>query len=111
MNTDRDELEAIGPGLERPRGGGCDADGVERSDVHDLVAQLDLQVKAVKEVAKKDEPPIFHFTLYTEMLEKYRNHPEVFNVPEDVILVWPDNNDGVMRLSARTLTNASMFLS
>jgi len=31
------------------------------------------------------------------MLEKYREHPEDFNVPNDVILVWPDNNDGVMR--------------
>lgn len=58
---------------------------------------IDLQVKTVKEVAKKDEPPVFHFTLYTEMLEKYRKHPEAFNVPDDVILVWPDNNDGVMR--------------
>jgi hypothetical protein len=58
---------------------------------------IDIQVKAVKELIPANEKPIFHFTLYTEMLEKYRKHPEDFNVPEDVILVWPDNNDGVMR--------------
>jgi hypothetical protein len=58
---------------------------------------IDAQVKTVKELRPVNEQPAFHFTLYTEMLEKYRKHPEDFNVPEDVILVWPDNNDGVMR--------------
>lgn len=58
---------------------------------------IDAQVKMVKELNPERENPAFHFTLYTEMLEKYRKHPEDFNVPEDVILVWPDNNDGVMR--------------
>jgi hypothetical protein len=58
---------------------------------------IDVQVKTVKEVSTNSEPPIFHFTLYTEMLEKYRKYPDDFNVPENVILVWPDNNDGVMR--------------
>lgn len=60
-------------------------------------AAIDVQVKTVKELVPANEPPAFHFTLYTEMLEKYRKHPEDFNVPEDVILVWPDNNDGIMR--------------
>jgi hypothetical protein len=58
---------------------------------------IDAQVKIVKELRPDKESPAFHFTLYTEMLEKYRKHPEDFNVPEDVILVWPDNNDGIMR--------------
>ncbi len=58
---------------------------------------IDVQVKTVKELTPADKNPVFHFTLYTEMLEKYRKHPEDFSVPEDVILVWPDNNDGVMR--------------
>lgn len=58
---------------------------------------IDAQVKTVKELTPKNETPAFHFTLYTEMLEKYRKHPEDFNVPDDVILVWPDNNDGIMR--------------
>ncbi|WP_256013913.1 glycosyl hydrolase 115 family protein [Desertivirga xinjiangensis] len=58
---------------------------------------IDAQVKTVKDLVPSSEKPAFHFTLYTEMLEKYRKHPEDFKVPEDVILVWPDNNDGVMR--------------
>jgi hypothetical protein len=58
---------------------------------------IDIQVKTVKELIPATETPIFHFTLYTEMLEKYQKHPEEFNVPEDVVLVWPDNNDGIMR--------------
>jgi hypothetical protein len=58
---------------------------------------IDVQVKTVKELTPADENPAFHFTLYTEMLEKYRKHPEDFSVPDDVILVWPDNNDGIMR--------------
>jgi hypothetical protein len=57
---------------------------------------IDAQVKTVKELTT-NENPAFHFTLYTEMLDKYKKHPEDFNVPSDVILVWPDNNDGVMR--------------
>lgn len=58
---------------------------------------IEIQVKTVKELSKSNEQPIFHFTLYTEMLDKYKKHPEDFKVPEDVILVWPDDNDGVMR--------------
>jgi len=58
---------------------------------------IDIQVNTVKEVSGTGEKPVFHFTLYTEMLEKYKNHPELFDVPDDVILVWPDNNDGIMR--------------
>jgi hypothetical protein len=57
---------------------------------------IDAQVKTVKELTS-NENPAFHFTLYTEMLEKYKKHPEDFNVPTDVILVWPDNNDGIVR--------------
>lgn len=58
---------------------------------------IDIQVKTVKELTPANQQPVFHFTLYTEMLEKYRKYPDDFNVPENVILVWPDNNDGVMR--------------
>jgi hypothetical protein len=31
------------------------------------------------------------------MLEKYNNNRSALNLPEDVIIVWPDDNDGVMR--------------
>ncbi|TZF84815.1 hypothetical protein FW774_07500 [Pedobacter sp. BS3] len=58
---------------------------------------IDAQVKTVKDVASSIQAPVFHFTLYTEMLDKFRNHPEDFDIPEDVILVWPDDNDGIMR--------------
>lgn len=54
------------------------------------------QVAAVKSVARQ-KSPLYHFTMYTEMLEKYQQHPESFDVPEEVIIVWPDNDDGLMR--------------
>jgi hypothetical protein len=58
---------------------------------------INTQVTTVKSIAKRDAAPLFHFTMYTEMLEKYERHSDTFNVPEDVIIVWPDNDDGVMR--------------
>jgi hypothetical protein len=54
------------------------------------------QVKMVKEVIK-DKPPLFHFTMYSEMLPAYQRNPAAFDLPEDVIIVWPDDNDGHMR--------------
>ncbi len=72
-------------------------DTPEKEQAKVFKAAIDEQVKAVKELTPANETPAFHFTLYTEMLEKYRKHPEDFNVPEEVILVWPDNNDGIMR--------------
>ena len=41
--------------------------------------------------------PLFHFTMYTEMLDQYRRNPDTFDLPEDVIIVWPDDNNGRMR--------------
>lgn len=58
---------------------------------------INTQVETVKAVAKADNPPLFHFTMYTEMLDKYEQHSDSFDVPEEVIIVWPDNDDGVMR--------------
>lgn len=58
---------------------------------------INLQVQTVKKNIPSDKVPIFHFTLYTEMLEKYQEHRNEFNLPEDVIIVWPDNNNGIMR--------------
>jgi hypothetical protein len=48
-----------------------------------------------KEMLPADKTPVFHWTLYTEMLPKYQSN--ALEVPEDVIIVWPDDNDGVMR--------------
>ncbi len=41
--------------------------------------------------------PLFHFTMYSEMLPEYQRNPAAFDLPEDVIIVWPDDNDGHMR--------------
>jgi len=58
---------------------------------------LQDQVKIVKDIIAADHSALFHFTLYTEMLDKYENNRDAFNVPENVIIVWPDDNDGIMR--------------
>ena len=55
------------------------------------------QVKMVREVLSKDKPPLFHFTMYSEMLPAYQRNPAAFDLPADVIIVWPDDNDGHMR--------------
>jgi hypothetical protein len=57
---------------------------------------IDVQVKTVKQLGK-EKNPAFHFTLYTEMLEKFQKHRDTFSVPDNVILVWPDDNEGLMR--------------
>ena len=54
------------------------------------------QVKMAHEVVK-DRTPLFHFTMYSEMLPAYQRNPAAFDLPEDVIIVWPDDNDGHMR--------------
>jgi hypothetical protein len=56
------------------------------------------QVKMTRELLPKDkQPPIFHFTMYSEMLPQYQRNPGAFDLPDDVIIVWPDDNDGHMR--------------
>lgn len=55
------------------------------------------QVKMVKELLPKDKTPLFHFTMYSEMLPQYQRNPAAFDLPSDVIIVWPDDNDGHMR--------------
>jgi hypothetical protein len=54
------------------------------------------QVKMAHEVVK-DRTPLFHFTMYSEMLPAYQRNPAAFDLPEDVMIVWPDDNDGHMR--------------
>jgi hypothetical protein len=58
---------------------------------------INVQVKTVKNVIPKDKKPLFHFTLYTEMLDKYRRNKDAFNLPDEVMIIWPDDNDGHMR--------------
>jgi hypothetical protein len=58
---------------------------------------IQRQVAMVKELVPKDKPPVFHFTMYSEMLPEYQRNPAAFDLPDDVIIVWPDDNDGHMR--------------
>jgi hypothetical protein len=51
----------------------------------------------VKMVRAEVQNPAFHFTMYTEMLPLYQKNPAAFDLPEDVIIIWPDDNDGHMR--------------
>jgi hypothetical protein len=61
------------------------------------------QVKMTRELVPKDKPPIFHFTMYSEMLPEYQRDPAAFDLPSDVIVVWPDDNDGHMRALPKEL--------
>jgi hypothetical protein len=61
------------------------------------------QVNMVRELLPPGKTPLFHFTMYTEMLPAYQQHPETFDLPSEVIIVWPDDNDGHMRGLPATL--------
>ena len=60
----------------------------------EVIAQ---QVSIVGSLLPKDKAPLFHFTMYSEMLPQYQRNPAAFDLPADVIIVWPDDNDGHMR--------------
>ncbi len=53
------------------------------------------QVRLTEGLLPPGQPAIFHFTLYTEMLDLYQRGK--LDLPANVIIVWPDNNDGHMR--------------
>jgi hypothetical protein len=53
------------------------------------------QVAMAKAILPPEKTPLFHLTLYNEMLDLYRQGK--FDVPSDVMLIWDDNGDGVMR--------------
>jgi hypothetical protein len=57
---------------------------------------IQAQVDMTRQLLPRDKVPLFHFTMYTEMLDQYRRNPETFDLPDDVIIVWPDDNDGHM---------------
>ncbi|MBA3655814.1 MAG: glycosyl hydrolase 115 family protein [Gemmatimonadaceae bacterium] len=58
-------------------------------------AVVDSQIGIARSIVPAGRDPVFAFTLYSEMLAKFERH--ALDVPPDVILVWPDDNDGVMR--------------
>jgi hypothetical protein len=61
---------------------------------HEIITD---QVNMVKELLPPGKTPLFHFTMYTEMLPLYQSNPDAFDLPSDVIIVWPDDNNGHMR--------------
>ncbi|HMC19575.1 MAG TPA: glycosyl hydrolase 115 family protein, partial [Gemmatimonadales bacterium] len=58
---------------------------------------IGLQTGMVRDALPPGHTAIFHFTMYSEMLDLYRRDPKAFGLPNDVIIVWPDDNDGHMR--------------
>jgi hypothetical protein len=54
-----------------------------------------MQTDMVKKAVPPSRERLFHFTMYTEMLPFYQSGQ--LKVPDDVIIVWPDDNDGNMR--------------
>jgi hypothetical protein len=72
-----------------------DVTDAERSRIFREV--IDAQVKMTGELAPKDRPPMFHFTMYNEMLNEYLKDSAAFGLPRNVIVVWTDDNDGAMR--------------
>jgi hypothetical protein len=53
------------------------------------------QVRMTEALLPPGRAAIFHFTLYTEMLDLYQQGK--LPVPPNVIIVWPDDNNGRMR--------------
>ena len=59
---------------------------------------IGAQIEATRQVTPPQRgTPVFHFTLYGEMLDKYLAAGGGFDMPASVILIWPDDNDGRMR--------------
>jgi hypothetical protein len=56
---------------------------------------IDAQVDLTKKLLPAGKIPLFHFTLYTEMLPQYLSGK--LDVPPEVTIVWTDDNDGHMR--------------
>ncbi len=56
---------------------------------------IEIQVGLVDGALPPERDRLFHFTMYTEMLPYFQTGR--LPVPESVILVWPDDNNGRMR--------------
>ena len=56
---------------------------------------IEAQVAMTKALLPEGKTPLFHFTLYTEMLPQYLSGK--LEVPPEVTIVWTDDNDGHMR--------------
>lgn len=58
---------------------------------------------AIAGVAPDKKPPVFHFTLYGEMLDKFLAGGGKFDMASDVVIIWPDDNDGRIRALPKEL--------
>ena len=58
---------------------------------------IDTQIEVTRELVPEGKEPVFHFTLYGEMLDKYLGSGGNFDMPQGVIVIWPDDNDGRIR--------------
>jgi hypothetical protein len=56
---------------------------------------IEEQVSMTRSLLPASKTPLFHFTLYTEMLPQYLSGK--LDVPPEVTIVWTDDNDGHMR--------------
>jgi hypothetical protein len=71
-------------------------DGVSEEEKNRAYREaIEEQVKLTKDLLPADKAPLFHFTLYTEMLPQYLSGK--LEVPPEVTIVWTDDNDGHMR--------------
>ncbi|WP_139959859.1 glycosyl hydrolase 115 family protein [Flavicella sediminum] len=64
---------------------------------------IEIQVNLTKKHLPKNNKPIFHLTLYSELQHFYETG--LMKIPEDVILVWSDHGDGKMRALPKKLGN------
>jgi hypothetical protein len=92
------DLEAIWPvGLRGTQDRGYTfPDGMTDDEKNKVYREvIDEQVKLTKSLLPPGKTPLFHFTLYTEMLPQYLSGK--LDVPPEVTIVWTDDNDGHMR--------------
>jgi len=76
-------------------------DGISEDEKNKAYREaIDEQVKLTRELLPADKTPLFHFTLYTEMLPQYLSGK--LDVPPEVTIVWTDDNDGHMRALPQT---------
>jgi hypothetical protein len=59
------------------------------------------QIATTKALLPPDKSPLFTLTLYNEMLTNYKSGE--FTLPPEVMLIWDDNGDGIMRDLPTTL--------
>lgn len=57
---------------------------------------IETQVQTVKNILPSTDSPLYTFTLWEEMIEKYESDKKNFILPEDVMIIWSDNMNGEM---------------